>query len=59
MNILAILAHHDDEALLCGGTLLRFRELGHSLSICIATAVRYENTRPGFWDEAARRGRRL
>lgn len=38
MNILAVIAHPDDEVLGCGGTLLRLAEQGHTLYTCVLCA---------------------
>ena len=37
MNILAFMAHPDDAAFFCGGTLLKYRQLGHEIYIAVAT----------------------
>lgn len=37
MNILAFMAHADDAAFFCCGTLLKYRSLGHSVYIAVAT----------------------
>lgn len=39
-HILAILAHADDEALLCGGLLLAARDAGHKITVVIVTDPR-------------------
>jgi LmbE family N-acetylglucosaminyl deacetylase len=45
-RVLAIVAHFDDEALLCGGTLLRLRQLGAHVHICVVTDI--ADTNPCF-----------
>jgi LmbE family N-acetylglucosaminyl deacetylase len=43
MNILAIGAHFDDVELGCGGSLLAWRDLGHSLTVFVATVSGYRD----------------
>ena len=38
MNILAIGAHPDDVELRCGGTLLKYKALGHSIFVALTTS---------------------
>lgn len=37
MNILAFMAHADDAAYFCAGTLMKYRDLGHSIYIAVTT----------------------
>lgn len=37
MNVLAVVAHADDAEIWCGGTLRKYAELGHKVSIIVAT----------------------
>ena len=37
MNILAFMAHADDAAYFCGGTLLKYKALGHNIFIALTT----------------------
>ena len=37
MNILAFMAHPEDAAFFCGGTLLKYHDLGHKIYIAVAT----------------------
>ena len=37
MRVLAVGAHPDDIEILCAGTLLRYRQQGHEVIICVAT----------------------
>lgn len=37
MNILAFMAHKEDAALLCAGTLMKYRAQGHEIYIAVAT----------------------
>lgn len=37
MNILALMAHAEDAAFLCSGTLMKYKELGHSVYIALTT----------------------
>lgn len=37
MNILAIMAHADDAAFLCAGTLLKYKQHGHKIHIALTT----------------------
>lgn len=37
MNILAFLAHADDAAFLCAGTLMKYRQQGHNIYIALTT----------------------
>jgi len=37
MNILALMAHADDVAFLCAGTLLKYKEQGHDIYIALTT----------------------
>ena len=39
MNILAFMAHKDDAALLCAGTLMKYRAQGHAIYIAVATGT--------------------
>jgi len=38
MNILAIFAHPDDVEIICGGTLLKYKEAGHNIFIALTTS---------------------
>ena len=35
MNVLCVVAHPDDEVLMCGGTLARLSHEGHEITVCI------------------------
>ena len=51
MNVLAVVAHPDDEILGCGATLRRLADAGHSVFSCIlcsAAAERFNQTVVGF-----------
>lgn len=37
MKVLAIGAHPDDAEYYCGGTLLRYKEMGHDTAVCVLT----------------------
>ncbi|GIV15560.1 MAG: hypothetical protein KatS3mg022_0995 [Armatimonadota bacterium] len=37
MRVLAVGAHPDDIEILCAGTLLRYRQQGHEVVLCVAT----------------------
>lgn len=37
MNILAFMAHKEDAALLCAGTLMKYKAMGHEIYIAVAT----------------------
>ena len=38
MNILAMVAHPDDAEMWCGGTLMKYRDAGHSIFIALTTS---------------------
>ncbi len=42
-RLLVVIAHYDDEALFCGGTLLRLAERGADLHLAVITAVEHSN----------------
>ena len=39
MNILAFMAHAEDAAYFCAGTLMKYREMGHEIYIALATGT--------------------
>jgi LmbE family N-acetylglucosaminyl deacetylase len=45
-RVLAVVAHADDEALFCGGTLRRLRDQGCEIHIAVATDVAETNSPP-------------
>jgi LmbE family N-acetylglucosaminyl deacetylase/chromosome segregation ATPase len=43
-NVLIIVAHHDDEALLCGGYIQHLHQRGVKINILVVTDIKHENT---------------
>ncbi|MHB9024999.1 MAG: PIG-L deacetylase family protein [Armatimonadota bacterium] len=54
MNILAIGAHPDDVELMCGGTLLKYKQQGHSIYIALTTSGNIGSNTHGSREEIAR-----
>lgn len=58
MNVLVVVAHPDDEALGCGGTLLRLAAAGHTITTCVLVGdaeARYDRPQGNEWCESVTR----